>query len=176
MIRIFGIRAAVMLLTPLLAIPCLPQSATAPPENKPNPVDQYKPQGYVSDFAGMLDARVKTHLEAICKDLDEKKKTQMAIVTVDSVEGVPIRTFAMDLANHWGVGYKDTNRGIVVLLSRKEHQWRIDVGFGLESVLTDEEAGKLGREMVPMLQKEEYGNALLHVAKRIHEEILDKVR
>lgn len=100
----------------------------------------------------------------------------MAIVTIDSVEGVPIQEFATRLANRWGVGHKDTNRGILILLSVKEQQWRIAVGLGLETVLTDKEADRLGREMTPMLKKNEYGNALLHLAKRIQIELLQKVK
>jgi uncharacterized protein len=97
-------------------------------------------------------------------------------VTVKSLEGLPVKEFATQLANRWGVGYKDTNRGILVLLSRNEREFRISVGLGLESVLTDEEADHLGREMVPILRKGEYGNALLHLAQQIHDEIQRKVK
>jgi uncharacterized protein len=100
----------------------------------------------------------------------------MAIVTVVALDGRPIKEFATEMANRWGVGYKDNNRGILVLLSQKDRQYRIAVGFGLESVLTDEEADRLGREMVPMLKKAEYGNALLHLATRIQDELLQKLK
>ena len=141
-----------------------------------NPVDQYKPHGYVNDFAGIIDSQARSKLNLICKDLDKKKKTQMAIVTVESLEGLSAKEFATQLSNKWGVGYRETNRGILVLLSRDEREYRISVGFGLESVLTDEKAARLGREMVPMLQKGDYGNALLHLAKRIHDEIDKNVK
>ncbi len=100
----------------------------------------------------------------------------MAIVTVVSLDGLPIKEFATQLANRWGVGYKDNNRGILILLSRDDRQYRLAVGLGLESVLNDAEADRLGREMIPLLKKEDYGNALLHLANRIHDEILQKVK
>jgi uncharacterized protein len=80
------------------------------------------------------------------------------------------------MANRWGIGHKDNNRGILILLAQRERQYRIAIGLGLESVLTDEEVDRLGREMLPMLKKPDYGNALMHLATRIHDEVLQKVK
>jgi uncharacterized protein len=99
----------------------------------------------------------------------------MAIVTIVSLDGSPIKEFATQLANRWRVGYKDNQRGVLVLLSRNDKQYRIVVGYGLETVLTDDEAGRLGRQMIPMLRKGDYGGALLHVAESIHDEIVRNV-
>lgn len=176
MYRLFEIRASVLLWVLLSSAHWLPQSMNAPQEIRPNPVDQYKPRGYVNDFAGIINPRISSQLDLICKDLDRKKGTQIAIVTVASLGGLRIKEFATQLANRWGVGHKDTNRGILVLLSVKERQYRVSVGLGLESVLTNEDADHLGREMLPMLRKGDYGNALLHLAKRIQVEIQQKVK
>ena len=138
-------------------------------------VYRYKPDGYVNDFAGVIDSEGKSRLDLICKDLDQKKEIQMDIVTIDSLDGQPIEGFATQLANLWGVGHKGTNRGLLILLSVKDRQYRISVGLGLESVLSDEEADRLGREMVPMLKKGDYGKALLQLAKSIQLEIAPKV-
>lgn len=174
--RLSAIRASILLLTALLCLGSLPQYANAQKEIKPNPVDQYKPHGYVNDFAGIIVPQVQSQLDLICKDLDKTKRTQMAIVTILTLDGRPIKEFATELANRWGVGYKDNNRGILILLSQRDRQYRIAVGFGLESILTDEEADRLGREMVPMLKKGDYGNALLHLATRIHDEVQEKAK
>ena len=169
--RFLGIRVGVLTWAFLLFAP-LQQCARAQDEAKPTGVDQYKPHGYVNDFAGILDKRTESRLNLICKDLDQKKRTQMAIVTIESLDGRPIKEFATELANLWGVGHKDNNRGILVLLSLNDSQYRIAVGYGLESVITDDEADRLGREMIPMLQAKRYGDALLHLANRLHDEIL----
>jgi protein TonB len=58
---------------------------------------------------------------------------------------------------------------VLVLLAEKERKYRIEVGSGLESVLPDTLVASLGAEMVPMLQQNDYGGALLHVTKRISE-------
>jgi hypothetical protein len=142
----------------------------------PDRLDQMTPRGYVSDFAGIIDSAAESQLNVLCKDLDQKKGTQMAIVTIVSLDGSPIKEFATQLANRWGVGYKDDNRGVLVLLSRNDKQYRIAVSYGLESVLTDDEADRLGRQMIPMLRRGNYGTALLWVAQRIHDEILQNVK
>ena len=140
------------------------------------PLDRYKFTGYVNDFAGVIDSEDKSRLDLICKDLDSKKEIQMAFVTIEPLDGQPIKDFATQLGNLWGVGHKGTNRGLLILLSVKDRQYRIAVGLGLESVLTDEEADRLGREMVPMLKTGDYGEALLQLAKRIQLEIAQKVK
>jgi TonB family protein len=139
------------------------------------PVDRYKPNGYINDFAGVIDSRDKSRLDLICKDLDQKTEIQMAIVTIESLEGQPIKNFAADLGNLWGVGHKGGNRGLLILIAVEDRQYRIAVGLGLEPVLTDEEADRLGREMVPMLKNGDYGKALLQLAKRIQSETAQRV-
>ena len=74
---------------------------------------------------------------------------------------MPIEDFATQPVTRWGVGRKDTNNGILILLAKNDHRYRISVGLGLE-LLTDEECAALGKEMVPQLSKGEYGTALLH--------------
>ena len=161
-----------------LVVPCplrvLAQAAGD--AGKASPVEKYKATRYVNDFAGLIEAKVQLEIEGVCNDLVEKRKTEMTIVTVESLEGIPIKEFSTQLFQKWGVGPKDTNRGVMVLLSRGDRQWRITVGSGLESVLTDEEAAKLGKEMLPMLKKGEYGEALLYAAKRIRDEVVEKVK
>jgi hypothetical protein len=75
----------------------------------------------------------------------------MAFVTIQSLDGLTSKEFATQLANRWGVGYKGTDRGILVLLALKEREYRISVGLGLETIVSNEEVDRLGKEMVPML-------------------------
>jgi TonB family protein len=138
--------------------------------------DRYKPSGYVNDFAGVIDPKDQARLSKICKDVDQKTQIQMSFVTVDTVEGQSMKDFAMNLGNLWGVGHKETNRGLLIVVAVQDRQWRISIGTGLESVMSDADADRLGREMVPMLKDQNYGKALLHVAKRIQAELPAKVQ
>ena len=170
------IRAATVSCVLFFPASALPQGTNTSHEIKADPVNQYKAHGYVSDFAGIIGPRFQSQLEAICKDLDRKTDTQLAIVTVTSLQGLDIKDFATKLANRWGVGHKDTNRGILVLLSVRERQYRISIGLGLESVLSDEDADRLGKEMIPMLRRGSFGTALLHLAKRLQVELPPKLK
>lgn len=132
---------------------------------------QQKPQGYVSDLAGVLDANSKTQLTALCTEVDKKAQAQIAVVTVRSLEGQPVEVFSERLATRWGVGHKGSDRGVLVLLAVSDREYRIEVGYGLEPILPDGKVGGFGREMVPWLRQGNYGGALLHVTQRIAQTI-----
>jgi TonB family protein len=151
-------------------------AAAASQQSKSDPTEWYKARGYVNDFAGMIDSPVQAQLEQVCKDLDQKTHTRMAIVTVESLEGLSAKDFAVQLANRWGVGHKDTNRGVLLLLSDTDRQYRISVSRALEPLISDEEADRLGKEMLPILHQGDYGGALLHLAKAIRDELQQKIK
>jgi uncharacterized protein len=129
--------------------------------------EQLKPQGYVNDFAGVLDAQAKAQLTALCTEVDQKARAQIAVVTIRSLEGVAVEEFSHRLATRWGVGYKGDNRGLLILLAVRDRKYRIEVGYGLEPILPDGKVGGFGREMVPLLRQGDYGGALLQVTGRI---------
>jgi uncharacterized protein len=123
--------------------------------------------GYVNDFAGVLSDDAKARLTALCEEVDHKANAQIAVVTVRSLEGQPIDQFSIDLATHWGVGPKQKDRGILILLAPNDHKYRIEVGYGLEGILPDGKVGGFGREIVPLLRQNDYSGALLLLSSRI---------
>lgn len=129
----------------------------------------YRPAGSVNDFAQIIGSPARTQIESLCKDIDQRSHSQIVVVTIPSLRGHSLEEFSLALANAWAIGDKRDNRGVMVLLARDDRQYRIEVGLGLESILTDSIAGDLGREMVPMLQHGDYGGALLHLIQRISE-------
>jgi uncharacterized protein len=126
-----------------------------------------KTQGYVSDFAGALNAATKDKLTALCSEVDQKANAQIAIVTVSSLEGEPIEQFSIDLATSWGIGPKQKDRGVLILLAPNDRQYRIEVGYGLEPILPDGKVGGFGREAAPLLRQSDYSGAVLLIAQRI---------
>ncbi len=76
-----------------------------------------QPQGYVSDFAGVIDPASKAQLEAYGGIVEQSTGAQMALVTVASLEGEPIEDVANTIFRAWGVGQKGKNEGILLLLS-----------------------------------------------------------
>jgi uncharacterized protein len=137
------------------------------PAARAEQVKNLKPQGYVSDFAGVLSAQAKDKLTALCAEVQQKTKAQIAIVTVSSLEGEPIEQFSIDLATAWGIGPKQMDLGVLILLAPNDHRDRIEVGYGLEPILPDGKVGGFEREAVPLLRQNDYSGAVLLFTQRV---------
>jgi uncharacterized protein len=144
-----------------LLLACLAASAFA--------VDwkSYKPQGYVSDFAGVVDARSRAAIDSYAANVQRATGAQMALVAVPSLEGEPIEDVANDIFHAWGVGQKGQDNGVMLLLSIGDRKTRLEVGGGLGDVVQDTMAGDILNEMRPALRQRQYGPALLAAAEKI---------
>lgn len=131
------------------------------------PVKDLKPTGYVNDFAHVLDANTTTQIEDLCHQIDEKAHAQIALVTINTLDGSDIESYAVDLFHQWGIGSKSTNRGVLILYAIKDHRARIEVGYGLEPILPDGKVGSFQREAIPLMRSENYSQALLLVTSRV---------
>jgi uncharacterized protein len=126
-----------------------------------------KPQGYVSDFANVIDATSRAQLETYCGTVERATGAQMALVTIPSLQGEPIEDVANTIFRGWGVGQKGKNEGILLLLAVAERKSRLEVGYGLEPIIPDGFAGSVLREMRPSLRQQQYGEALKAAAETI---------
>ncbi len=130
-------------------------------------INSLKPQGYVSDFAGVVDAESRAAIERYGTALQQATGAQISLVTIKSLDGEPLEDFSIDLFRHFGVGRKGTDNGVQLLLVTDEHRSRIEVGNGLEPVLPDGLDGQILLDMRPELKAGHYGQALLTAAERI---------
>ena len=130
-----------------------------------------KPGGYVSDFAGVLDAGTRASLEAYCARVEAATGAQMALVTIASLEGEPIEDVANLLYRKWGVGSKKSNEGALLLLAIRDRRSRLEVGYGLEPIMPDGYAGAMIRGMRGALRRGDYGGALMEAAGSIGDTI-----
>lgn len=94
--------------------------------------------GRVTDQANILSEDQRATISKKLEQLEAATQHQMVVATVSSLEGREIEPFTTDLANAWGIGRRDINDGVVVLVAPNERKVRIAVGYGLESTLTDE--------------------------------------
>jgi uncharacterized protein len=131
------------------------------------PVAKLKGTDYVNDFAHVLDQNTIVQIDEICRQIDEKAHAQIAVVTVHSLDGSDIESYAVDLFHQWGVGSKSTNRGVLILYAIDDHRARIEVGYGLEPILPDGKVGGFQREAVPLMRSGNYNQALLLVTSRV---------
>ena len=112
-----------------------------------------KPQGYVSDFAGVIDAPGRTAIEAYASSVQKATGAELAFVMVRSLEGEPIEDVANDLFHAWGIGKKGEDNGALVLISIADRKSRLEVGGGLGGAVPDGMAGLLLDDMRPALRQ-----------------------
>ena len=159
--RLLSLRAFSRIAICLLALSFVELAAHA---QKP---DQLKYQGYVNDFAGVLSPSAKAQLTSLCTEVDQKAHAQIAVVTVKSLDGQPVEDYAIAVATKWGVGPKQLDRGILILLAVDDRKYWTTVGYGLEPILPDGKVGGFGREAVPLLRNNDYDGAMMLITRRI---------
>lgn len=128
---------------------------------------QLKPQGYVNDFANVLSPAARHQLTALCEEVDKKASAQIAVVTVKTLNGRSPFDYSLDLATRWGVGPKQKDRGVMILVAVDDHKYFTQVGYGLEGILPDGKVGGFGREAVPFFRRNDYDSALLLMTRSV---------
>ena len=93
--------------------------------------------GRVVDDAQLLGADTEEELIADLKALEDKSSDQLVVVTLPSLQGYSIEEFGYQLGRHWGIGTKQLNNGVLLIVAPNDHKVRIEVGRGLEPILTD---------------------------------------
>jgi uncharacterized protein len=93
--------------------------------------------GRVVDEAGLLSPAQRAAIEAKLAALEEKTTDQFVLVTLNSLQGTDIADYGYQLGRHWGIGQKEKNNGVLLIVAPNEREVRIEVGYGLEGDLTD---------------------------------------
>lgn len=118
-------------------------------------------KGYVNDYAGVLSSSEESQISQILSSLENSTSAQVALLTVADLQGYGIDTFSLKTAEAWGLGQKDRDNGILVLLSMDEKKVKIEVGYGLEGDMTDIKSGYIIRNIIiPEFKKGQFGEGL----------------
>ncbi|MCI5161604.1 MAG: hypothetical protein D3917_06185 [Candidatus Electrothrix sp. AX5] len=122
----------------------------------------------VYDFAGLLSSEQKTQLEQGTSEVAEMTTAELDIVTVSSLHGDSIEEYANDLFNEWAIGRTDTNNGVLFLIAPNERRVRIEVGYGLEPLLTDGLCGNIiANNIIPAFKAGRFDEGVISGAERI---------
>ena len=81
----------------VLALACLISTLRA------EPIKKLRPTGYVNDFAGVIDPTSAEAMRSLCEQVDQKTKAQIAVVTIHSLDGSDVESYAADLYKAWGI-------------------------------------------------------------------------
>jgi uncharacterized protein len=133
------------------------------------------PDRYVEDYANVIAPQQEQALDGILQELDQKTGVQYIILTVETTGGLPIEQYAIELAhNKWKLGQKDKDNGLLFVLAVKDRQYRFEVGYGLEGVITDRFAGQVGRDILaPYLRRDDYSTGIYEANLRIIQRIAE---
>lgn len=129
---------------------------------------------YIQDFSNVLTEEEKGELIDLGRQLDSQTKAQIAVLTVPTLDGQDLETYANDAFRKYQLGDKKLNNGVLLLLvtNDKEHQIRIEVGYGLEGALPD---GKVGRILdnyaLPYLKENKIDGAIVNTYKKLFNEV-----
>jgi uncharacterized protein len=147
------------LIRSLLLSIVLPALLAAAPQDFP------PPQGYVNDFAGVIEDGAQQRIRAICEELEQKTGAELAVVTVASVGDMDYAEYSGRLFEKWGIGKKGKNNGVMLFLTVGERRVRVEVGYGLEGILPDITAGRLlDQYVLEDFRRGDYSTGLLRGA------------
>ncbi|WP_294200101.1 TPM domain-containing protein [uncultured Sphingomonas sp.] len=114
--------------------------------------------GLVVDAAGKIDPATKAQLEQKLQALQKDTGRQLVVATIPDLRGRPIEDYGNKLIRYWGVGLKDVNNGAILFVAPNEGKGqrgpRLEVGYGLEPILTDAWSSQMIRTlMLPRLRE-----------------------
>lgn len=104
--------------------------------------------GRVVDEAAMIPPAARERIEARLRDLEQATGAQVAVLTVETLEGDPLEEFTMRVADTWKLGGQERDDGVLFFVARADRKMRLEVGYGLEDRLTDLRSGRILDEVV----------------------------
>jgi len=102
----------------------------------------------VNDHANMLSSSTEKQLATVLAALEKEESTQIAVLTIDSLDGENLEGFSLRVVENWQLGQEKLDNGALLLVVKNDRKIRIEVGYGLEGVLTDLTAGRIIRNII----------------------------
>ncbi|MCX7770929.1 MAG: TPM domain-containing protein [Proteobacteria bacterium] len=133
-----------------------------------------KPTGYVNDYAGVLTPEIKNEINLVAEKLSNSNIAELAVLIVNSTEGVDDFQYAQAVFDNWKIGKKGVDNGILIFVAMKERKVRIHTGYGIEGIITDGTAGEIiDNYIIPYFKQGKFGEGILNGSLAIAK-ILDK--
>jgi uncharacterized protein len=137
-------------------------------ETFPKPTERF----YVGDFADIISDSEEANMVEKAAALAEATTAQVVVVTVESLNGYEISDYALEIGREWGVGDKEADNGIVILLSTGEREVYVAVGYGLEGALPDSKTGRIIDVYgIDYFKQDNFSQGLIAVADAVINEV-----
>ncbi len=124
--------------------------------------------GPVTDEAGLFSQNEYAALTEFLMAVDEQTHMQIAVLTIPSLEGESLEDYSIRVADSWKIGEKGKDSGVILLIAVQDRKVRIEVGYGLEHLITDADADAIIRSVLaPHFKKAEYGEGVMQSVRTI---------
>ena len=118
--------------------------------------------GFISDNANILTENTEHNLNNILYELKDKTKAEVAVVTLNSLNGRSVEETALQIFRKYKFGDKKLNNGALFLIAPNERKLRFEIGYGLEGAITDSHAGMiLDNYVIPKFKKNDYEKGII---------------
>ena len=133
-----------------------------------------KPLGYVNDYARIIDQQGVEYINSVIEHTEQNTTSEIAVVTLNSINesGLTPKMYAVELFQKWGIGKKDKDNGVIILLVLDQRRIEIEVGYGLEGVLPDGKVGRIIRDRIDYFKNNSYSEGLGWIVYDISYEII----
>ena len=119
-------------------------------------------KGYVNDYAGILSAQTAQEIDSICRQVESKTTAQIALVIVNTTKPLEIEQYAVELFQRWGIGQKEKDNGLLLLVAINDRAVRIETGYGLEGAIPDAIASYIiSQTIIPEFRQDQHEKGLL---------------
>lgn len=123
-------------------------------------IPEVKEDVYIYDQDDIIDDSVEHQLNEMLVDLEEKTGVEFAVISIESLDGFSIETYANKMANSLGIGKASEDNGLLLLISESDEKVRLEIGKGLEGCLNDSKCGRiLDNYFVPYRESNQYTEA-----------------
>lgn len=151
MIKKLSFRIAFVFIVSLLS------TVTLNAQNDDQLPERPNPPKLVNDLADVIPAAEEANLENKLVAYNDSTSTQIAVIILKTIEPYEIADYAYKIGRKWGVGQKDLNNGIVLLVAVDDRKMYIATGYGTEGFITDARASRIYREILtPAFQQGDY--------------------
>ncbi|MGE0825550.1 MAG: YgcG family protein [Candidatus Binatia bacterium] len=135
------------------------------------------PQGYVSDFAGIIDQKTQQKLTNLLQELKDKTGAEIAVVTVDTTTPLSTFDYALKIAETWKPGMPGKDNGVVFLIASKDRRMFIATGYGIEGILPDGKVGAIQDQYIlPEFKRGDYSRGIFLGTQAMAAEIAREYR
>ena len=133
----------------------------------PSPTDRF----FINDYANVIDSETENYIFERGKEYNANGGPQVVVLTMESIGGEAVEDFSIETARKWGIGDKDENNGVLILLVMDSRDIRIEVGYGLEGILNDGKCGRFIRNATGKLSDGDYSGGI----KQIYDDVIGEL-